>query len=277
MVPHRFENTTEFDLAGFWDPISASIDWCEHNYVVSWYIAEFWNCLSSFTIFAIGVIGLYQSRVRKLETSFEVLNWSIMAVGLGSVLFHGTLTYVGQLLDELPMIWSMLVWWYLIMTIEAPSSQKYPRLALSLTIYAVSFSILHAYQAFTRVFQLHFLVLTLIEVYYVVSYTRRYSKIYPSVGHLAWVYIGIALVAFVGWLIDQFFCSNLYALDFPSLQIRVPNPQLHAIWHALNAYSIYAGMVFGRSIRFISLYGKAPKIEWKYCWPLASDHKSKGY
>lgn len=30
------------NLEGYWSPRTASIDWCEANYVVSSYIAEFW-------------------------------------------------------------------------------------------------------------------------------------------------------------------------------------------------------------------------------------------
>ncbi len=32
---------------GFWGPRTASVDWCEPNYVHTFWIAEFWNTLSS--------------------------------------------------------------------------------------------------------------------------------------------------------------------------------------------------------------------------------------
>jgi len=32
---------------GWWGHPTASIDWCEENYVVSYYIAEFWNTISN--------------------------------------------------------------------------------------------------------------------------------------------------------------------------------------------------------------------------------------
>ena len=35
---------------GFWGPRTASVDWCEPNYVVSHYVAEWWNTLTSVSI-----------------------------------------------------------------------------------------------------------------------------------------------------------------------------------------------------------------------------------
>ena len=44
------------------------------------------------------------------ETRFLVSEVLVIIIGLGSALFHGTLTFYGQLADELPMIWGVSVW-----------------------------------------------------------------------------------------------------------------------------------------------------------------------
>lgn len=36
------------DNHGYWGPPTASNDFCEENYVVTYYIAEFWNVITSF-------------------------------------------------------------------------------------------------------------------------------------------------------------------------------------------------------------------------------------
>ncbi|PNJ51174.1 ACER3 isoform 12 [Pongo abelii] len=35
------------DREGFWGPTTSTLDWCEENYSVTWYIAEFCSFLPS--------------------------------------------------------------------------------------------------------------------------------------------------------------------------------------------------------------------------------------
>ena len=98
---------------GFWGETSASIDWCETNYEVTYYIAEFWNTVSNLVMILLPIYGIYWSVKQKNSkkfNSFRVTN-SMLAchlglclVGLGSWMFHMTLLYPMQLLDELPMV-----------------------------------------------------------------------------------------------------------------------------------------------------------------------------
>ena len=81
----------------------ASEDWCESNYVVSPAIAEFWNTISSLRIIATGIVGLLVGLRQNYRRRFLVPSVMLVFVGLGSTLFHATLTYWGQALDELTM------------------------------------------------------------------------------------------------------------------------------------------------------------------------------
>ncbi|GAB5359638.1 hypothetical protein AAMO2058_000560400 [Amorphochlora amoebiformis] len=100
------------ELTSFWGKITATIDWCERNYVFSSYIAEFWNTISNFAIIALAWYGLVQARKYRLEMRFVMCYLSLMIVGIGSTIFHCTLSYAGQMLDELPMIWAVSVFLY---------------------------------------------------------------------------------------------------------------------------------------------------------------------
>jgi len=166
----RFESTN-YDLNGFWSPVSSSIDWCERNYVISWYIAEYWNALSSFIILLTALAGVLQVQRRHLEFRFGLFHGSIILVGLGSVAFHGTLNYFGQMGDELPMIWTMLIWWYIMFQMEDNLLNTWSFTPIILFIYGGLFSIVHYTFAFTVVFQLHSALLIGIGFFHVFRYS----------------------------------------------------------------------------------------------------------
>ena len=50
------------DPSGFWGVPTASIDWCEQNYAITPFVAEFWNTLSSLAMVIAGVVGLSTRR-----------------------------------------------------------------------------------------------------------------------------------------------------------------------------------------------------------------------
>ena len=47
---------------GWWDPMTSSVDWCELNYMVTVFVAEWWNTLSSLAMIAVGLAGFVLHR-----------------------------------------------------------------------------------------------------------------------------------------------------------------------------------------------------------------------
>jgi dihydroceramidase len=259
---HRFEPTGN-DLDGFWS-ISSSIDWCERNYVVSWYIAEFWNTLSSLVIILCGALDLYQSPKMECELRFQLYALSVILVGLGTVAFHGSLTYVGQLGDELPMVWCMMVSWYILITMH---NKKYNGnfLAQVLTTYAIVFSLVHTVGAYTVLFQVHFVVLMLVPIFYTYKFIQNYGH-HEAVKPLVIYYAAMWIVAGIVWLTDQLCCEKLHSLTI--MGINIPNPQLHALWHILTGVCTHIGTVLYSLIRHMVLHNSHPKVEWVLgVWP----------
>ena len=75
---------------------------------------------------------------------FRLCFASLTIVGLGSWLFHMTLQYEMQLLDELPMLWGSCILIYCMCQIRAPIKQaENATLALTLTAIAITLSIIH--------------------------------------------------------------------------------------------------------------------------------------
>ena len=125
------------DNNGFWGTRTATIDWCERNYEVTGYIAEFWNTVTNLVMILFPMYAVYWS-LRQRSKQFEQISkvrrnnpeknkflyvvpmpfiycqLALLMVGIGSWMFHMTLLYSMQLLDELPMIWtsSILIYSY---------------------------------------------------------------------------------------------------------------------------------------------------------------------
>ncbi len=51
----------------------------------------------------------------KIETRFLLTSLLFGIVGFVSAYFHGTLTHFGQMADELPMVYLMIIWWLIIL------------------------------------------------------------------------------------------------------------------------------------------------------------------
>ena len=51
-------------------PPPFSLDWCEANYAVSFYVAEFWNSLSSLAISIVGLVAIFICYHFQLERRF---------------------------------------------------------------------------------------------------------------------------------------------------------------------------------------------------------------
>lgn len=92
------------DNNGYWGNIDAEFNWCEYNYQHSHYIAEPWNVITSFFMCIFSICGYkYYSKYNYYIYDIVFCFYLIFIIGFGSMLFHASLRYSMQLLDELPM------------------------------------------------------------------------------------------------------------------------------------------------------------------------------
>ncbi|KAM4706715.1 alkaline ceramidase 1 isoform 3-T3 [Discoglossus pictus] len=90
---------------------SSDIDWCEGNYLHSEYVAEYYNTVSNVVFFIVGPMMMYLLHPYASKRSLAVhLVWLMfIIVGLFSVYFHMTLSFLGQMLDELSILWVIAI------------------------------------------------------------------------------------------------------------------------------------------------------------------------
>lgn len=221
--------------SSYWGEITATIDWCEPNYVVSPYVAEFVNTVTNLGFVALGFFGVYAHP--NLELRFVLTFLSISLVGFGSAAFHATLKWNAQLGDEVPMFFLSLCFLYL--TIENDHFPvKHPRLPYALVLLLSVFVYFYTVYRFATLFQMTWGILTTVTVFRMLLLTRKMA---PK-ERLCFRIVTLVLLASAGlWALEQALCHSLPWIS---------KFQLHGLfWHVGTAYAAYsaaAGCLYAR-------------------------------
>lgn len=77
----------------YWGPVTASINWCEEDYVVTKYIAEFCNTTTNALFIILAALAIRNAFRYGYERRVLFTSMGFMLVGVGSWLFHMTLKY----------------------------------------------------------------------------------------------------------------------------------------------------------------------------------------
>lgn len=226
---------------GLWAQ-TATIDWCESNYELSYYIAEFWNTISNLA-FIMPQLAQYiaLAKHKNVEPSFRRAFLSLALVGIGSFCFHMTLAKPMQMFDETSMIVVTLHGFYLLYIIKQPDVNR-QKLASLLVCYGLVFVSLYVFLVDWPIFH-HTVFGILVYASVAIGYQlkRTYGPHYKF-----WTVLILQHLAFVFWLIDKHYCEVLtqFREHLPSL-VR-PVLQFHALWHllmGLGSYIFICGMI----------------------------------
>jgi hypothetical protein len=220
--------------------MSIGIDWCEENYAISPYVAEFWNTLSSLLFCVVGVSILRSSsrlgRAR-LPLPLRVCGLLVCALGIASAAFHATLSLGWQRADEALENAALAAVWH------GASAPRAGASARDVSRFEWRFA-LHALGAMAGVVALSFALFA--EVHVVGSAvgvaralsgaadacedkTRQWRRgTAEAVGGRLRVALAAAVAGALAWLVDRLACPP-----------RALNPQLHAWWHAAGALALH--------------------------------------
>jgi dihydroceramidase len=188
---------------------ASSIDWCEENYIITGYIAEYYNTLSMIP----GVILLTYGFIKSINIRYNyhiIISYLLSFwLSIGSFMFHARLTKFWQAQDELPMlylgIWSFFCVMKLYKINYIYDYETFIVICIFITRYYVNSS---EYIEFIVPYSI-ITVTSLLSFLYHILYIGN-SK---NIGLLGIISI---IIGFIFWLIDLFFCSLL---------------KFHAIWH----------------------------------------------
>jgi dihydroceramidase len=255
-------------LTGFWCPHTSTLDWCEENYVVTRYIAEFYNATSSLIFPLLAVYaGYHNYKAVKLPKRFITSFFILGLVGIGSALFHGTLKYSMQLADELPMIYGASQQLFCVV--------PYYFAGILLSLICILFTWYYIF--INRNPSFHHALFTILELSFAVIIYYKISKLNNKREALKLLGNGISITLFAAilWSIDNNYCH--YLKQFRQVMNRVysgPFLEFHAWWHILSSF----GVLWLLSCCFVVYYEQqGNQIEIKYlfyCVPLLN-FKSK--
>ncbi|NXU78556.1 ACER1 ceramidase, partial [Oreotrochilus melanogaster] len=209
---------------------SAEVDWCEGNFERSAVIAEYYNTVSRALQTSISCPRLSQRfllTLSRLEMKTGSLQVSLVLAGIFSTYFHMTLSYVGQLLDELSILWTLAVaysFWYpkVYFPRFIKSRKQFFWLSGVTTVVSTLMSFLKpAFNAYAlNCIAFHLLYLTWREL-------KKCND--KRVHRMAKVMVVWWVLAISSWLSDRWLCGLWQAINFP---------YFHSFWHVLIAMSL---------------------------------------
>ncbi|KAF8585114.1 alkaline phytoceramidase [Ramaria rubella] len=234
----------------FWGEVTSTLDWCEHNYQFSSYIAELANTLSNIFTIVLALHGCRKALAQSLPTRYLGSFAGFGLVGIGSFAFHATLLYQAQLADELPIYVCSQILYVLFETVprSVKDSRRRKPLAMLVIGFNVAFTIMYSLYRNPIFHQVVFAILMLTVAARATVLSRRASS--PiSVGtrrtiiKIFWTG-GISFIfGFLIWNLDNAYCDTLKEwkaeMGWPAAFVL----EGHAWWHLLTAVGVYLMLV----------------------------------
>ena len=261
-------------------------DWCELNYEVTYYIAEFWNTVSNLVMILFPLYGIYWSlQHSKVNKSFRIpltIIWcylGLILVGIGSWMFHMTLLYKYQLLDELPMVFGsgLLIYgnYDLIMATIRLREHKRTKKSTLRKIFDAKFFVLALIATYCLTFAYTYVTVWTDPIFHEIVYgimvfvimfeniwlikrlelsKRLYvtSLVYYLLGFFLWNVDNKMCDYLRSYRasLEQFFGIQANAQDFKSVLLNSAIVslksvlELHALWHIFTGYAAYMTILF---------------------------------
>ncbi|KAJ4456347.1 putative alkaline phytoceramidase [Paratrimastix pyriformis] len=256
----HFLNSHFAARSGFWG--TTTTPFCEVGYLVTPYIAEFWNCISNCAYLFVGISGLVSAFKRNSEWRFKSLHLFVILIGLGSGLYHMTMMRSWSLLDIGPMIGFCFSNNYVYVMMGAKKANLRWLVALVFAILCVG--VLHVSWVHPEWFNLLFLAVAGSSVPTAFFWCldspefagkRGKKEIYRRIAFwfLACSLFGIASLVWCG---DKILCGKLRALRAAlALKYGVAGSLLagalefHAWWHLLTALALHTTSTLGEYLR----------------------------
>ena len=249
---------------GFWGSPTSTLDWCEKNYVVTFYIAEFWNTISNVAFIVPAAISLVKAIDESLELRYIIAYALLTLVGVGSWAFHSTLLYTSQMLDELPMLFGACSFLYCIWTCNSKEGVRdWSALILTLA-YPIFTSLVYLTVKEPLFHELCYSIVVCLLIYYSV----RVMKKLGGSGRLYFISLSAYVIAISLWVTEVQLCPSVrHFRDLVWWPLK-PATQLHAWWHLFTGAASYLHVLFSCQMRMQRLGYPCKLVSFGGCMPV---------
>ncbi|KAJ5183643.1 ceramidase [Penicillium capsulatum] len=290
------------EQAGFWSPVTSTLNWCEEDYYATIYSAEVVNALTNLLFMWLGIRGILSCRRNQHDQVFLVALCGYLLVGTGSFLFHSTLKYPMQLVDELSMIYTTCLMCYASFSYSRPVIVRVV-LAVALTAMSVFITLYYHYIQDPLFHQNAYAILTTVVV--LRSMHTMEVTLRPKWRHSTerdrlerekkglpvptkerqqyendrdtqtlktmWIMVGYGLSMFLGgfllWNLDNGFCSKLRRWR---REVGLPWGIVlegHGWWHIMTGIGAYLYIMWGIWLRHcLNKKQDEYRIHWVHLW-----------
>ncbi|KAF7585710.1 hypothetical protein BBP40_010247 [Aspergillus hancockii] len=227
----------------FWGPQTAKSNFCEEDYEVTRYIAEFINSLTNLAYIFYGAYGIRKLRQKSYTDAFRAVPyWGLVAVGICSAVFHVSMKYHTQMLDDLSMLFTTTPVLHRVLTANA--NRRDSRLMAILLGSALTGLVVYHVKADELI--LHFLsfagmviVIGIRTMQLIKTRTLPNSAARRQIWGIVRFGAVIFNLGFYLWLIDGWACGFLrqtrQAIGLPWAWLL----ELHGWWHIFTAIGAY--------------------------------------
>ncbi|KAL4913305.1 ceramidase [Aspergillus aurantiobrunneus] len=226
----------------FWGPQTSYLNFCEEDYVITRYVAEFINTLSSLNYCAFGLYGLAKlHKKHQASVSRCIPYYGLIGVGVCSAGYHMTLKYHTQMSDELSMHLLTTPLLYRILTFQ--KDLQYTRLVgyilfTLFTIVMVVHMVMDEFLLHATSFGAAVLLITM-RTMRTIPHQIPDLAIRGNIRLISRFGLVCFIFGYIVWLIDNFACPHL-----TEIRTVVGTPlafifELHGWWHVFTGIGGY--------------------------------------
>jgi dihydroceramidase len=212
--------------------VEANHAFCEPHYAVSPYIAEFFNSTSS--LIFILPLALFLPCPKHNDAFIQISKAWLLAIGIGSLLFHGSMRYAMQLADEIPMVGFVTTLVICKISMPHPWLIGHTGLATAAScLYGISLMCAYVLWDEYEIFIHGFTMLVVCDFLLSIPLWRnkRGTKWETLQFRSNLVGLFAILLGRVAWEVEHWFCES-HPFVWP----------LHVVWHVLSCASAYGSI-----------------------------------